>query len=300
VTDQPRAPGIWITHAWADDTSGNFDYIISRLEAVGVEARYDRRDLVPGLPLWPQIEDRITKDPIDGWGIILTRHSLSSRPCREELNYALGRALGAKGEQFKLIGLLDGDVPMSDVPAPLKTRLCVNLENAGWPTLVRKGLEGEAHGGPAPFVSEYHWTVHSRYKRSATAPAYPAVEVRPRFGQIGAWIFLVPPGTKVMDCAPGSAGGHPLNQWRVNCSPPSPDQKGVITEGPMTGAAFEYFGAADPLSTTRSAYAVFEDSFPEWVGFTPVPESGPVGFHRGRMEVMVPSEGRFLIHPLDS
>jgi hypothetical protein len=291
---------IWITHAWADDVGGNFDYVISRLEAVGVEAHYDRRDLVHGLPLWPQIEDRITKDPIQGWGIILTRNSLSSTKCREELNYALDRALEARGQQFKLIGLLDGDVSKADVPAALRTRLYVNLAGAGWPRLVRKGLEEEALGGVAPFVSEYVWTVYQKYKRSPTAPPLPAIEVRPRYGQIGAWIFLVPPGTEVVDCAPGSAGGAPLNQLRMNCSPPSPTQTGVVTDGPMAGTKFEYFGAADALSVSRSAYVVFTHGFPAFVGFSPVPESGPAGFPRGGLEVMSPSEGRFLIHPLPS
>jgi hypothetical protein len=40
----------------------------------------------------------------DAWTLVISKHSLESGPCREELNYALRRALDSRGMTFPLIG----------------------------------------------------------------------------------------------------------------------------------------------------------------------------------------------------
>jgi hypothetical protein len=57
---------IWITYAWVDNEEGDFRYLVQELKAVGVEAKYDRIEIIPGRDLWDQIGNQITESPIDG------------------------------------------------------------------------------------------------------------------------------------------------------------------------------------------------------------------------------------------
>jgi hypothetical protein len=88
--------------------------------------------LIPGQGLWDQIADRITKDPLADWAYLITPTSLSSEACREELRYALYRALAAKGETFPLIGLVDPGVSIADEPfgPPVREQLEVKTFSA--------------------------------------------------------------------------------------------------------------------------------------------------------------------------
>lgn len=131
---------LWITYAWADNNEGDFDHLVNDLDAVGVPAIYDKIALVPGRRLWEQIADQITTGELGGWAYLLTPNSVKSEACREELSYALDRALRARGEQFPLIGLLRG-VPIEEVPPVLRVRLCVDLSSPDWIEQVRAGLE---------------------------------------------------------------------------------------------------------------------------------------------------------------
>lgn len=105
MSNKPR-PYIWIAYAWIDNEEGDFTYLVQELNRVGVEATYDKIAIIPGRRLWEQIGNQITNGPIDGWGYLITPNSLSSEPCREELEYALNRALEKKRNDFPLIGLL--------------------------------------------------------------------------------------------------------------------------------------------------------------------------------------------------
>ncbi len=95
-------PKIWLTYAWADNAQGDFSYLVQELDSIGVQAAYDKIAIIPGQRLWDQIASRITKDPIEGWGYLLTPNSLASEACREELAYALDRALSSKEERFSI------------------------------------------------------------------------------------------------------------------------------------------------------------------------------------------------------
>jgi hypothetical protein len=58
---------LWITYAWADNDEGDFDYLVARLAATDVTAKYDKIELIPGQRLWEQIADQIMDDQLDGW-----------------------------------------------------------------------------------------------------------------------------------------------------------------------------------------------------------------------------------------
>ncbi len=128
------------TYAWLDDDEGDFSYLVNELASVGIRARYDKIALVPGQRLWEQIGKEIIEGQYSAWAYLLTPTSVASEPCREELAYALYRALSDKGSEFPLIGLLHG-VPIDDVPPPLKVRLCVNMANPSWREDVKAAVE---------------------------------------------------------------------------------------------------------------------------------------------------------------
>src|SRR5271156_5308810 len=94
---------LWITYAWADNKEGDFDYLIGALKAEGIRARYDRVALIPGRRLWDQIGAEIIDGSLSGWAYLLTPRSLASEACREELAYAVKRALATKGSEFPLL-----------------------------------------------------------------------------------------------------------------------------------------------------------------------------------------------------
>ncbi|QLH40078.1 MAG: toll/interleukin-1 receptor domain-containing protein [Defluviicoccus sp.] len=123
---------LWITYAWIDNEDNNIDYIVNELEKSGVNPIYDRRALIPGQRLWEQIGKNISDESsVDAFSFIITRNSLASEPCKEELAYAVERALEARGDKFPLIGLMHC-VRKGDLPRALSVRLCVPLSAPDW------------------------------------------------------------------------------------------------------------------------------------------------------------------------
>jgi len=100
---------VWLSYAWKDNEDQQVDWIVQELEKQNIEIHLDNRDLIPGRKLWDQIADAISAPDIcDAWIFLVTPNSLSSQPCLEELSYALERALSKRGQDFPLIGLIDG------------------------------------------------------------------------------------------------------------------------------------------------------------------------------------------------
>ena len=264
-------PKVWITYAWADDAQGNFAYLVEELRSVGVEATYDKIAIVPGQRIWDQIATRITKDPIDGWAYLITSNSIDSEPCREELAYALDRALNTRGIGFPLIGLLHG-VRIADVPPALKVRLCVSLASPNWKEEVKAGLERRPPVVPKAEQTRYVWQLHQCYEG---VPSAIAVEVRPRFGEIMYWRFVVPTSTSIVKWGYGPSGGGSLS-----------GNKTMSVEGfsgDINGVPATCFGAGDKLSPGISAYVVFDGALPDFVGFGLASE--PYGQPEGQVEI---------------
>jgi hypothetical protein len=290
-------PKVWITYAWADDREGNFAYLVQQLAAVGVQAEYDKVAIIPGRDLWGQIGDSITKGSIDGWAYLITPDSLASEACREELAYALSRALSSRGRNFPLIGLLH-DVGIQDVPPPLKVRLCVSLANPDWKEQIKAGLEGRAPEVSPASQSQYVWKIRQGYRGQSFLKA---IEVRPRFGEVMNWRFVVPKSVSVANWEHGPF----LNVNSISENPASvvehwghgPSGGGLISDNKSELAFGDtlvnissddvtlnndipvaWFGAGNRLSPGTSAYAVLSGPLPEFIGFGPASESfGPPG-----------------------
>jgi hypothetical protein len=246
---------VWITYAWVDDKEGDFKYLVQELHEMGVEATYDLVALVPGQRLWQQIAERITEGPLDGWAYLITPASLASEACREELAYALDRALHAKDANFPLIALLHG-VPVKELPPALRARLCVSLADPSWRDQVKAGLEGRPTSVAPNPQRRFIWRVYRDYLGQA---GQVAVEVRPRFGEVMFWRFAVPAEAKRSRWGFGQANGGGMSAIKVSAL----DNH----TGSLNGSDVVVFGAADRLSPGTSAYVVFDGVLPRFVAF---------------------------------
>jgi hypothetical protein len=145
---------IWLTYAWRDNNDGDIDHIIKEMQEGGIDVRYDRNQLISGQLLWDQIANHIADPEISAWVIYVSENSIDSRPCIEELAYALDRALENDRPTFRLIGLFNGNFDPNLMPAALKVRLCVNLKSNDWVDRVRadaSGAKSSADDEPMPF-----------------------------------------------------------------------------------------------------------------------------------------------------
>lgn len=185
----------WLSYAWKDNTGPAADdvtYIVQELERAGLEIRYDRQDLVPGQPLWPQIERHI-QDPreSDAWIFVITANSLSSKPCIEELLYALDRALDRRKGPFPLIGLVMGRLP-EDIPAALRVRLWVSTDEDDWAMAVTNAAQGQKR----PLSREVIQPFHLHLCDTRLSGCDHVFEVRPRLGSWAPFVIGLPEADK--------------------------------------------------------------------------------------------------------
>jgi hypothetical protein len=177
---------LWLTYAWTDNEDASIDHVITELRAAGVEVQYDRKQIVAGKRLWQQIDRGIT-DPAscDGWAIFVTKNSLESEPCQEELAIALDRALRARGD-FPLIAIFPEPIDRAIIPSALATRLYVTLRDPEWVRRVADAVAGTqtiaSVAPPLPFHVQWHGDL--------------CVEVRPRSGRWFPFYLVVPAAEK--------------------------------------------------------------------------------------------------------
>jgi len=243
---------LWITYAWSDNDEGDFDFLVQELGRAGIASKYDKIALVPGRRLWAQIADRISSDALSGWACLLTPNSITSTACREELSYALQRALETKSDEFPLIGLLH-QVSIPDVPLALRVRLCIDLANPDWIEEVRAAVAGTAPKRSAPEQQSFVVKIHENYSGRR---GQIAIEIRPRFGELRYWRMAFPStGPQPIAWGTGPANGGGIG-----------GVKREVIEGEydnLGGTRMKFVGAGDPISASASAYAAFERELPE-------------------------------------
>lgn len=260
---------LWITYAWTDDNVGDFSFLVQELESIGIEAVYDKVAIIPGRDLWNQISSKISEGDISGWAYLVTPSSLESEACREELAYALDRTLRTKGRDFPLIGLLHG-IQVNDLPPALKVRLCVSLANPNWKEEILAGLEGRPPIQEKEIKSQYIVNVYQPYGNN---PDNIAIEVRPRFGELMYWRFVVPSSSALLNWGYGPSGGNHIANIKIDM---------VEGQGEIDGISIKWFGSGDRLSPNVSAYVVFDKKLPEFIGFDIVagPQEHPIKVER--------------------
>lgn len=208
---------VWLTYAWADNQTGDVDFIAQELTASGLGVRLDRWNLSAGQRLWAQIEGFI-QDPnnCDAWVLYATQNSLGSEACKEEYAYALDRALNSRTQAFPVIGLFQGPVATDLIPAGIRTRLYVSLTDSDWKERVKAAAERRTPDIGRPTIGPYHLRVHQR-----SSPVDPhVIEVRPRAGTWSPFVVAIPSTEKdtvsleIYRGAPGSTffGGGLINR----------------------------------------------------------------------------------------
>ena len=244
-----------ITYAWADYEEDDFSSLGQELKAGGVVVRFEKIALLPPLHLWDQVAQRVTDHSTNGWGYLVTPHSLMSDVCRGELAEALRRTLAVRGRSFPLIGMLH-KVRAHDVPPALIPSLCVDLSSLAWAREVKARLEGKPVEKSSVPQTRYVWRVYAGYHEQL---ALTAVEIRPRVGEIAFWQVAVPATTQVTlwGCGPAGCGGirEPVNRSIEG-------RQAAINGVPVT-----WYGAGDQLSEIVSAYIVFEGDLPDFMCF---------------------------------
>lgn len=181
-------PDLWLTYCWDDNRSGDVDFVAQELEAVGTTVHLDRWDLSAGRRLWEQIGESIcNEEACSSWAFYATQQSLNSEPCKEELYYALDRALTSRGSSFPLIGIFPSSVPSSVIPPAIRSRLYVSLTDPDWSERIRAAASGERLSMERPDIEPYELIIHqidpgSHGARAGLEKKRFGVEMRPRAG----------------------------------------------------------------------------------------------------------------------
>jgi hypothetical protein len=119
----------------------------------------------------------------DGWAIFATRASLESEPCREELQIALDCALSRRNDSFPLIGIFREPIHRETIPAAIRTRLFVTLNDPEWAERVLQGVTGGLRSNQIRRIEPFELRWHENMS---------SLEVRARDGTYGKLIVGVP------------------------------------------------------------------------------------------------------------
>jgi hypothetical protein len=239
---------VWITYAWDDNKDQDVDYVIQKLREAELDVKTDRWDLIAGDRLWPQIDKQISSDrETDAWCVFLSQNSLNSEPCREELAYALRRALEQRGVTFPIIGISNGSVDHSLLPSAIATRLYVSTLDEDWVERVKSGVEGKKPNIQPPSIDPYHVKVESKNGKNV-------IEIRPRAGNWSPFFVAIPPGEKQ----------HVNPKLRYNNQGVMHSYMDGFLNDPWAGWTFQ--GAADAASPSHSYY-LYCDNLPSRLVF---------------------------------
>ena len=241
---------LWITYAWKDNLEGDFDYLTQELQNEGLKCIYDKIALVPGKRLWEQIAERIESPDLSAWAYLLTKQSIESEPCKEELSYALARVLSARDKSFPIIGLIH-NLSFDSVPLPIRTRLCVNLRDVNWKTQVIAGVNSIPPIIQIDSIAKFHIVIHKVENNFA-------IEIRPRFEDLRYWRIAIPSEKIVIGFGVGASGY--FNIGPVTTS----GVEGTVT---VKSINCKFVGCGDIINSSTSAFVLVQGEIPGFVAF---------------------------------
>jgi len=246
---------VWLTYAWADNRDGDVDFAVQELTAAGVDVRLDRWNIGAGKRLWEQIAQFI-QDPAecDAWMLYATQNSIGSEPCREEIAYALDRALTQRGQVFPVIGLFPGPVGADLIPAPLRTRLYVSMRDADWKERIKAAAEGRQPAITQERIEPFAIKLHR-------LPKQILIEVRPRAGRWTPFVAGIPIGEKDRvnpSLVHGSSGRTPATSM-VSVRQPRPSNDGSL-----------WVLVSDDEATPTHSFFVVCEALPSILVFGPI------------------------------
>ncbi len=262
---------LWISYPWISKEERDFTYLVRQLRDSDIEATYDSFQLMPDTHLWERAVQRLLSVGIDGWLYILTHQCFTRRTCTDELTAAMNQALKRMGPDFPMIGLLYG-IASQHVPPMLRVRPCISLGDPDWRQQISQVLRHHQQGrkGIGREETSFIWKIHTCYGED---PSMTAVEVRSKEESVQYWRFAIPKSAQTIRWGQGPSGGREISHIRFA------EAKG---SGKYGSREVSWFGAANIISNTESAYAVFSGPLPDFICFGPaISPFGPPS----RMEV---------------
>jgi hypothetical protein len=252
-------PRLWISYLQSCGEARHFSYLVAQLREMNIEATYDAIQLRPDMHLGQRIAQRLRSIGFDGWMYILTHQFLTRGSCANELVAAIEETRQQVGPGFPMLGLLHG-IAAQHVPLALRVRPCLSLGDPDWKLRVLQALKQralEGKNGAGRDETHFNWKIHSCYGGD---PSLMAIEVAPKLESIPYWRFAIPKPAQAARWGAGAAGGGEI----------SPIKFGVARGTGRYGSCdVTWFGAANSISNTESAYVVFCRPLPDFVCFGP-------------------------------
>jgi hypothetical protein len=255
----PTLPHLWINHTYINGEERDFSYLVPQLKKANIEAVYDSFQLMSNVHLWERIVPRLVSIGFDGWLYILTHQCFTRRTYTDELTAAIDKITLRLGPEFPMIGLMHG-IATQNVPTALRVRPCISLGDPEWKQRLSETLRRCVTPGKERTMraeTRFSWKIHSRFGGD---PSMTAIEVSCRSGRIQYWRFAVPKSTPTARWGQGPAGGGDISHIRFA------EAKGT---GRFEHRDIVWFGAANTISDTESAYAVFLGQLPDLICFGP-------------------------------
>ncbi len=256
-SQMPFNPHLWINYPYINSEERDFSYLISQLKKANIEAAYDSFQLMSDVRLWERIVPRLVSIGFDGWLYILTHQCFTRKAYTDELTAAIDKITLRLGPEFPMIGLMHG-IATQNVPPALRVRPCISLGDPEWKQQLSETLRKSVLPGKDRTMrkeTRFSWKIHSCYGGD---PSMTAVEVRSMAERIQYWRFAVPKSTQTARWGQGPAGGCDISRVRFA------EARG---SGRFEHRDILWFGAANTVSDTESAYAVFLGSLPDFICF---------------------------------
>ncbi len=266
---------LWISYPWIRNEERDFTYLLPQLKAANFEAVYDSFQLQPNSQLGERVVQRLRSIGFDGWLYILTHQCFTRRNYTDELTGAIDQTLVQMGSDFPIAGLMYG-IASQQVPPVLRVLPCISLGDPDWKRQLSRVLGSDtmqAKKDHAKNEPRFVWKVHSCYDGD---PSMTAIEVHTRGDRLQYWRFAAPKNAKIVRWGQGRSGGGEIS--RVVFA----EAKG---SGRYDNRDVLWFGAANTVSETESAYAVFSGPLPDFICFGP--SQSPFG-SPGTMEAFWP------------
>jgi len=266
---------LWISYPWVNSEERDFAYLTGQLADEKFVAVYDSFQIMPDERLSRRILQRLQSIGFDGWLYVLTHQCVTRREYTEELTAAIDQTILHLGPRFPMVGLMYG-IATHHLPPILRVLPCISLGDQNWNMRVREIFDKNKSSGPQLPVrkeSRFIWKIHSHFRGD---PSLTAIEVRSRGETIQEWRFAIPKTFHPIRWGQGSSGGCEISKVRFGEASGS----GMYEKNEVF-----WFGAANTVSNSESAYVCFFGKLPDFICFGPAMNSCGIP---GRMEVFWP------------
>lgn len=266
-----KAPRLWISYPWVSKEERDFTYLVKQLKDANIEAVYDSLQLQADMAFGERTVQRLLSIGFDGWLYILTHQCFTRKVFTNELTAAIDKAVQKMGPKFPMIGLLYG-IASQQVPPMLRVRPCISLGDPNWKRQITEAIGNSDKSKPRFPQNEtrFVWKIHQCYGGD---PALTAIEVHSKEESVQYWRFAIPKSARPIRWGQGVSGGGEISHIRF---------AEATGSGRYENHDISWFGAANIISNTESAYVVFPGSLPNFICFGPA--KSPFG-PPNRMEI---------------